>query len=89
MSTCNWLDLQTLGSQPIIPRDLPITSIQGTSVPVVSSQPFIYDPHELSCNHWMITQGYHITLVVTHENVTYFFMGGRKGGSKYSFVSEL
>jgi hypothetical protein len=23
MSTCNWLDLQTLGSQPIIPKNLP------------------------------------------------------------------
>ena len=24
MSTCNWLDLQTLGSQPIMPKNLPI-----------------------------------------------------------------
>jgi hypothetical protein len=23
MSTCNWLDLQTLGSQPIMPKNLP------------------------------------------------------------------
>jgi hypothetical protein len=25
MSTCNWLDLQTLGSQPVMPESLPIT----------------------------------------------------------------
>ena len=23
MSTCNWLDLQTLGSQPVVPNNLP------------------------------------------------------------------
>ena len=23
MSTCNWLDLQTLGSQPVMPKNLP------------------------------------------------------------------
>ena len=23
MSTCNWLDLQTIGSQPVMPKNLP------------------------------------------------------------------
>ena len=27
MSTCNWLDLQTLGSQPVMPKNLPITAL--------------------------------------------------------------
>ena len=25
MSTCNWLDLETLGSRPIMPKNLPRT----------------------------------------------------------------
>ena len=28
MSTCNRLDLQTLGSQPVMPKNLPLEEIQ-------------------------------------------------------------
>ena len=28
MSTCNWMDLQTLGSQPIMPKISPINDME-------------------------------------------------------------
>ena len=36
MSTCNWLDLQTLGSEPIMPKNLPDLCCSLESQPVIS-----------------------------------------------------
>jgi hypothetical protein len=41
MSTCNWLDLQTPGSQPIMPKNLPKHRLRSrVSVVVIARRAF-------------------------------------------------
>ena len=64
MSTCNRLDLQTLGSQPIVPKNLPNRwfSVGGTTTPMVCDR---YRVRQLG----FVTVKISYLVVLPHEKV--------------------